>query len=392
MAERSSRHGLTRGKRGWYKRVAGVVRWICSASAAPTGDLADQIFEERFYDLNQPAKSSSNMSVEEMFEQLATRKLEQAKAGTMSMRTVRDYADAGARFVEAVGEVQAARAEPRHFTAFARAIGHYAPSRRSKLVIIVRGAFQWAFEGGMISRLPDFGPDLHGPSKADFRRHKAKRGVLLYSKEEIRKLLGQAGAQLKAMILLALNGGMGNTDLSSIPKAGIDLEAALLRFARGKTGIDRLIPLWPECVLEIRPLLKLPGERLFLHPSGLPWVAEESSNRDRLALAFTELCTRAKVPNRGFYTLRRTHRTYADEVGDQRAAAAIMGHDTGDVGGIYVQRISLERLKAITEHVRASCLDDALRVRESGKTSKARGGDRDGRGKGRQKRPAKRRG
>lgn len=388
MPESSPKHGLTRGKRGWYKRVAGDVRWICSDIAAPTGDVADQIFEERFYDLCQPAKSSSQMTVEELFERFTAGKLESARAQRLSMRTVRDYADAGARFVEAVGTVQASRVEPRHFTAFARAIDKYSPSRRLKLVILIRGGFRWAFESDLIQKMPDFGVDLRGPSKADFRRHKAKRGPMLYSRDEVSALLEHAAGQLEAMILLALNGGLGNTDLSAIPKAAVDLEKGLLKFSRGKTGIERLIPLWPEFV-DAYLALEVPGPLLFLHHSGNLWVDEQKSNQDRIALAFAELCITAKVPNRGFYTLRRTHRTYADEVGDQRAAAAIMGHDTGDIGGIYVQRISLERLQAIVDHVRASVLTGSQPSPGSDKTSKTGGGAQPGRGKGRKSKSAK---
>lgn len=391
MAETSPKHGLTRGNRGWYKRVAGDVRWVCSDRAAPTGDDADAIFEERFRELNQPAKSSSDMTVEEMFEQIVARRLESVQNKRLSMRTVRDYADAGARFVEVVGNVHASRTLPRHFSAFARAIERYSPHRQSKLAILVKTTFRWAANSGFIPDVPDFGPDLRGASKAEFRRHKAKRGPMLYSRDEVKKLLEHSAGQLKAMILLALNGGLGNTDLSDIPKTAIDKNAGVLRFARGKTGIERVIPLWPD-FLEAIKSAKVPGERLFLHPSGRPWVSEDKSNHDLLAVAFGELCIRAGVVNRGFYTLRRTHRTHADEVGDQRAAAAIMGHDTGDVGGIYVQRISLERLKAITDHVRASVLGDSPPSRGSDRTSKKRASGRGGRGSGRKNKPAKPRG
>ena len=54
----------------------------------------------------------------------------------------------------------------------------------------------------------------------------------------------------------------------------------------------------------------------------------------------------------GFYTLRHTFRTVADEAKDQPAADYIMGHEIPHMSTVYRERISDERLKAVTDHVR----------------------------------------
>jgi hypothetical protein len=54
----------------------------------------------------------------------------------------------------------------------------------------------------------------------------------------------------------------------------------------------------------------------------------------------------------GFYTLRHTFRTWADEVRDQHAIHRIMGHTIPGMSGIYVEEISLDRLRAVVNHVR----------------------------------------
>jgi integrase len=54
----------------------------------------------------------------------------------------------------------------------------------------------------------------------------------------------------------------------------------------------------------------------------------------------------------GFYTLRHTFRTWADETRDQHAIHRIMGHAIPGMSGIYVEEISLDRLRAVVEHVR----------------------------------------
>jgi integrase len=55
----------------------------------------------------------------------------------------------------------------------------------------------------------------------------------------------------------------------------------------------------------------------------------------------------------GFYTLRHTFRTVADETERQPAIDLIMGHIRDDMASVYRERISDERLRAVTGHVRA---------------------------------------
>jgi hypothetical protein len=56
---------------------------------------------------------------------------------------------------------------------------------------------------------------------------------------------------------------------------------------------------------------------------------------------------------RGFYALRHTFRTVADEVGDRPAVDLVMGHENGaDIATHYVERIGDERLRKVAEHVR----------------------------------------
>ena len=54
----------------------------------------------------------------------------------------------------------------------------------------------------------------------------------------------------------------------------------------------------------------------------------------------------------GFYTLRHTFRTVADEAKDQPAADFIMGHEVAHMSSVYRESISDERLRAVSDHVR----------------------------------------
>src|SRR5262249_33779108 len=73
-----------------------------------------------------------------------------------------------------------------------------------------------------------------------------------------------------------------------------------------------------------------------------------------LSREFGKLLRRLDINGRkgiGFYTLRHTFRTVADEAKDQPAADYIMGHESSHMSTVYRERISDERLKAVTDHV-----------------------------------------
>jgi integrase len=57
--------------------------------------------------------------------------------------------------------------------------------------------------------------------------------------------------------------------------------------------------------------------------------------------------------HRNFYTLRHTFRTVADEAKDQPAIDHIMGHESTHMSTQYREKISDDRLRAVTDYVRA---------------------------------------
>jgi hypothetical protein len=60
--------------------------------------------------------------------------------------------------------------------------------------------------------------------------------------------LTKADATLKAMILLGINGGLGNTDISELVHAAVNLDTGWIDYPRPKTGVARRFPLWDETV------------------------------------------------------------------------------------------------------------------------------------------------
>jgi integrase len=162
------------------------------------------------------------------------------------------------------------------------------------------------------------------------------------------------------MILLGVNCGFGNADCGTLPLSALDLDGGWVNYHRPKTGITRRCALWPETVEALReslarsPKAKAEGDAglVFLRAKGGSWHKKIEDNpvskemRKLLNLLGINGC-------RNFYALRHTFETIGGEAKDQVAVDHIMGHARDDMASVYRERISDERLKAVTDHVRA---------------------------------------
>jgi integrase len=237
--------------------------------------------------------------------------------------------------------------------------GRWGPARLGASIQRVRSVFKYAFDAGLIDRPMRFGPGFARPSARTMRLHRAGRGPRMFEAEEIRRVLDAADGQLRAMILLGINAGYGNNDVGTLPLAALDLDAGWVRYARPKTGIDRRAPLWPETVralkeaLACRPDPKGPAaDRLvFLTRCGMPWAKTGEDNP--LSRRMRQLLTRLGISgNKNFYALRHTCETIGGEAKDQVALDYLMGHRDASIAGVYRERISDDRLKAVSDHIR----------------------------------------
>ena len=119
-----------------------------------------------------------------------------------------------------------------------------------------QSSFATPLEAELIDRPVKFGPEFKPPSKKAVRRSRQAKGSRMFTAAELRQMIAAAGVPLKAMLLLAINGGMGNNDIGLLPLAAIDLKGGWLDYPRPKTAIQRRVPLWPETVEALRAAIK----------------------------------------------------------------------------------------------------------------------------------------
>jgi hypothetical protein len=162
--------------------------------------------------------------------------------------------------------------------------------------------------------------------------HRAKQGPKLFTHDEVRRLLDANAPALKAMVLLGINCGFGNADCGKLPISTLDLAGGWVTFPRPKTGIARRCPVWPETIGALRAVLaKRPEPKngddaglVFITKYGRSWAEATSTVTHEM----TKLLRALDINGRnglGFYTLRHTFRTMADEARAQPAADLTWG-------------------------------------------------------------------
>jgi integrase len=178
-------------------------------------------------------------------------------AGELSPLTWADYKRVADELVAHTGKARIVTdLDPEDFAALRNKMAKKGgPHRLKKSVQYVRNVFKHAYESGLIDRPTRFGLGFKRPSMETLRLHRAKQGATLFTAEEIRSLIDAAGVQMKAMLLLGVNGACGNSDCGNLPLSALDLETGWVDYPRPKTGIPRRFPLWPETVAALREAL-----------------------------------------------------------------------------------------------------------------------------------------
>lgn len=239
---------------------------------------------------------------------------------------------------------------------------HWGPVRLANEITRIKGIFRYGYDAGLLDKPPRYGPEFKKPSAKVLRQNRAKRGLRMFEREELLALLDAVPPVQKAMVLLAINGGLGNYDVAHLPLKALKLKPGWLVYPRAKTGVERKIPLWPETIEAIKAVLagrQEPNDAahkplVFISVQGESYIAKDSGHR--IAKTVLWFLRKAKIDRPGltFYALRHTFQTIAEGARDLAAVQAIMGHApaANDMSATYRERVTDERLQAVVEYVR----------------------------------------
>jgi integrase len=350
----------------WAKKVRQKLHYFGKIADDPKGEAALNLWLDRKDDLlagRTPRTTPGGLTVENLCNHFLFAKEQQRDAGDITARTFVDYL-ATCRFVAAAfgktrlvddlaaDDFQALRAN------FAKLYGVH---RLGKEVQRCRMIFKYGVEAGLIDKAPRFGPTFKRPPTRAMRAHRQKNGNRMLEPAGLRTIIDKAEQPLKAMILLGLNAGFGNSDCGRLPKSALDLKDGWINFPRPKTAIERRCPLWPETIAALqeaiarRPAAKQRSDDklVFITKYGASWAKDTADNP--ITKVFRILLDELGLhrPGVGFYALRHIFETIGGDSRDQVAVNYIMGHSDPSMAAVYREQIEDDRLRAVVNHVRA---------------------------------------
>jgi integrase len=312
----------------------------------------------------EPPPDPAAVTCKEMCNAFMAAKQHQLDAGELSKRTLYDYKRDCELLLAAFGKGRAVTAlRPSDFASLRATLAtRYGPHRISVTIARIRVLFNFAFDNELIAAPIRYGSGFDRPSAKTMRKHRAEQGPRLFEADEVRRMLSAAGQPLRAMLLLGINCGFGNTDCGTLELRHLDVDGGWANFPRPKTGVQRRCPLWPETVeaikdwLAVRPKPKDPANAPLVFLTTKGGTTHKILGNNPITTDTGKLLRRLGINGRkglGFYTLRHIFRTIADEAKDQPACDALMGHETGHISSHYREKIADARLKAVAEHVRS---------------------------------------
>lgn len=353
--------------RRWAKKVRGVTRFF-GPWDDPDGalnkwlDQRDDLLAGR-----EPRATGDGLTIRTLVNLFLESKEALRDTGELAPRSFADYLVTCKRIVKVFGRGRlVSDLRPTDFEKLRKDYAKtHGPTSLANDIGHARVVFNYAYKQGLIERPLLFGDGFKKPKAAVLRRERQKKGVKMFTPQQIQAMLVKARPQLKAMILLGINCGMGNTDCAMLPLTALDLQTGWLTYPRIKTAIERRAKLWPETVAALKDVLDHRREskdadhadKVFVTKCGFPWLGKCKTDHDcPVSKETTKLLKALGIHRRGlgFYALRNTFETVGGESLDQAAVDRVMGHvsPTNDMSAVYRQRITDERLLRVAKYVR----------------------------------------
>lgn len=348
----------------WCKKIRGKRHYF----GARWGDWQQALedYERVAADLHagrEPRADPDAVTVALMCNSFLTDREARHHAGELSSRSFSDYQQTCKRIVATFGrERVASDLRPDDFAKLRKTYSQnkWAPTTIANEIGRVGVVLNFAYQSQLIDKPIRVGPSFKRPSKKTLRQHRYEKGERLFEAEQLRQLIDEASPELRAMILLGINCGLGNRDCAKLQSKHLDLASGWLNYPRPKTGVKRRAKLWPETVEALKLVIanRKPPKRdahaklIFITKYRGAWYSETGSDCP-ITKEMRKLLGEIKIyrPGLSFYAIRHTFETIAGDSRDQVAVDHVMGHERPDMASVYRERINDARLEDVATFV-----------------------------------------
>jgi integrase len=353
---RSDKFPLTRHATGQYcKKIKGKMYYFGSDKKEALQRYIDQAPYLHGSNHNSQKPVNDSMTLKQLCDMFLKYQFSKVKASGITAQHYNDQASSLKKFMAFLGQSRRIKdISTLDLQNYKRKLEKQYNDSKHRLNLHIsnlKTLFHWAQKNDILKQIPNI--DAISRSKIINKQRR------IFTHEEISKLLEVADTQMKAMIWLGLNCGFGCTDCSALQWKHLDFENGRVVFPRGKTGVPRDLPLWPETVAALKIIPKK-GKLVFYTTKGNPFVRnvlktdvngnEKYCPINSITTKFARLIKKAglDVPKgTGFYTFRRTAATMAARSGDPFAVQRLLGHANLIMATRYVQDVSKQTDKVI---------------------------------------------
>lgn len=349
---------IHKGTNRWCKKVAGRHVYFGKVDDDPDGEAALRLWLDQRDDLlagRKPRAKADTLRLVDLVNAFLTYKSELLASGELTQRTFDGYKAACQQLVDILGKERSAPdIGPDDFQKVrAELARRYKPVGLTNRIQVVRSVFKYGYDSALLEKPARFGL-FKKPRAKVIREARLAKGAQDFTAGEVRRLLDHATVNLRGMILLGVQAGFGGHDCATLTIDAVDWDRGWIDWPRAKTATHRRVPLWPETIAALR---EARGQHdgssslVFMGRRGVSYVSKNGGYR--VAREFDRVAKAAGVEGRGFYSLRRTFQTVGEDARDLVAVQSIMGHipPETDMSARYRQRVSDDRLRAVTDHV-----------------------------------------
>ena len=353
---RSDKFPLTLHKTGQYcKKIKGKIYYFGKDKQLALERYLEQASLLHHNRNSTVKKKNTDMTLKTLSELYLQYQLSKVQSDELTARHYTDQINCLNKFVNSIGRfVKVKDISTLDLQKYRRQVNKSYSSQRTNLNIsVMKAMFHWAKKNDISIEIPNI--DAISRNKIDHQQR------YIFSSEEIRKLLELADVQMKVMIWLGLNCGFGCTDCAKLQWVNFDFKKNRVILARGKTGILRDLPLWPETVEALKNIPHREGKLVFYTKHEKPMISEryigsgnsrKYSSTNMVTTKFTRLMKKAGIhvpKGTGFYSLRRAAATMAARSGDPFAVQRLLGHADLKMATRYVQDVSKQTDEVISK-------------------------------------------
>ena len=306
-------------------------------------------------ELQKSSDPDDGMTIEELTNRWLDHKDAKVKSRELKLRTFDAYLNAGKIVVKQFGRsFPVDKLAPSDFAKLRATLAkrHKSLHVLKREMTLYKGIFIFG-QRNNFTRPANYGTEFDVPTTRNIEKQRKQDPPPVFTAEEVRAAIEAARPNMRPMILLGINCGLGNSDILNLKTRHV--KDGWLDYPRPKTGEDRRSKLWPETLQALedykrpKPNKGVDDDHVFLTEHGNVWGNGRSGGCP-ITHEFRKTLKRAGIyrPRLSFYRLRHTVQTIGENrTRDTIALKMVMGHKDATISANYRASIDDERLEAV---------------------------------------------